>query len=200
MMLNFSGWKCEGAKHWVQMWCSQQMLGCHRPKYATFVKDMVVVKIIKLRWIQFWKSAILLQEFFTSNNTGLRIVYTVVSNVDNELDSDQLYKRWTGNFDGNLDLALIWVLYWRPSWSAAPCTHRRPTELWSVQKDPDLLIEKRLFKKPEKIKRLPQHLKTSILPPSVPQRRRLRRSATHVTSSKGLALFWVFQTYMMWPK
>ena len=44
---------------------------------------------------------------FTRNNTGLRMVYTVVSNVDNELDLDQLYKRCTGNFVGNLYLALI---------------------------------------------------------------------------------------------
>ena len=30
---------------------------------------------------------------FTRNNTGLRMVYNVVSDVDNELDLDQLYKR-----------------------------------------------------------------------------------------------------------
>ena len=73
--------------------------------------------------------------------------------------------------------------------SKTNCTLECPEDSRSVDRN----REKRYRK--HKVHYLPQHLKPSILPPSVPQRRRLRRSATHVTSSKGLALFWVFQNY-----
>ena len=68
-------------------------------------------------------------------------VLTVILNIDNELDLVQLYKRWRGNVVKNLDQAPIWVFHWQPLWLSAPCTHRRPTALWSVPKIHDLLTE-----------------------------------------------------------